>query len=187
MSSSVKLKKGLDIRIKGVAEKILAPEIHSSVLYGVKPVDFPGLTPKLDVKPGDKVLAGTPLFHDKLHPEILFTSPVSGKVLSIVRGDRRKLLEIVIEKDGDEFMDFGKSDPSGLSREKIKERLLLSGLWPAIRQRPYHIVANPNDVPKAIFISGFDTAPSGTGLQFYNGQLVRNPFQQRSYCFEETY
>lgn len=165
MSSSVKLKKGLDIRIKGGAEKVLAAEVQSS-LYGVKPVDFPGLTPKLNVKPGDKVLAGTPLFHDKIRPEILFTSPVSGKVLSITRGDRRKLLEIVVEKNGDEFIDFGKSDPAGLSRGKIKETLLISGLWPAIRQRPYHIVAHPNDVPKAIFISGFDTAPLAPDYNF---------------------
>lgn len=165
MSSSVKLKKGLDIRIKGGAEKVLATEVQPTY-YGVKPVDFPGLTPKLNVKPGDKVLAGTPLFHDKIHPEILFTSPVSGKVLSITRGDRRKLLEIVVEKNGDEFIDFGKSDPASLSRGKIKKTLLISGLWPAVRQRPYHIVAHPNDVPKAIFISGFDTAPLAPDYNF---------------------
>jgi len=165
MSSSVKLKKGLDIRLKGMAEKNLASEVQLS-LYGVKPVDFPGLIPKLNVKPGDNVLAGTPLFHDKIRPEIIFSSPVSGKVLSITRGDRRKLLEVVVEKDGDEFVDFGKSDPEGLSREKIKETLLISGLWPAIRQRPYHIVAHPNDVPKAIFVSGFDTAPLAPDYNF---------------------
>jgi Na+-transporting NADH:ubiquinone oxidoreductase subunit A len=163
--SSIKLNKGLDIRIKGEAEKILAKEIQST-LFAVKPVDFPDLTPKLDVKEGDKVLAGTPLFHDKIHPEVNFTSPVSGKVLSIVRGDRRKLLEIVVEKEGDNFKDFGKSDPGGLSREKIKETLLNSGLWPAVRQRPYHVVANSNDVPKAIFISGFDTSPLAPDYNF---------------------
>ena len=129
-------------------------------------MDFPGLTPKLNVKEGDKVLAGSPLFHDKIRPEILFTSPVSGKVVSITRGDRRKLLEVVVEKEGDEFIDFGKSDPAGLSREKIKETLLNSGLWPAVRQRPYHIIAHPSDVPKAIFISGFDTAPLAPDYNF---------------------
>jgi Na+-transporting NADH:ubiquinone oxidoreductase subunit A len=165
MSSSVKLKKGLDIRIKGVAEKNLAGEVLS-VFYGVKPVDFPGLTPKLDVKPGDKVLAGTPLFHDKIHPEIIFVSPVSGKVVSINRGDRRKLLEIVVEKEGDEFITFGKSDPNFLSREKVKETLLKSGLWSVVRQRPYHIIANPNDLPKAIFISGFDSSPLAPDYNF---------------------
>jgi len=165
MSSSLKLKKGLDIRLKGGAEKVLVSDMQSE-LYAVKPIDFPGLTPKLDIRPGDKVLAGTPVFHDKNRPEILFTSPVSGKVRSIIRGDRRKLLEIVIEKEGDEFIDFGKSDPDSLNREKIKERLLLSGLWPAVRQRPYHVVANPDQIPKAIFISGFDTAPLAPDLNF---------------------
>ena len=165
MSSSVKLKKGFNIRIKGSAEKILIPGAQS-ILYGVKPVDFPGLIPKLNVKPGDKVAAGTPLFHDKIRPEIRFASPVSGKVLSIVRGDRRKLLGIVVEKEGDDFVDFGKSDPAVLSREKIKETLLASCLWPVIRQRPYHVVAHPSDVPKAIFISGFDTAPLAPDYNF---------------------
>jgi Na+-transporting NADH:ubiquinone oxidoreductase subunit A len=165
MSSLVRLKKGLDIRLKGSAEKVLSAEAQSN-LYGVKPVDFPGLTPKLNVKPGDKVLAGTPLFNNKIRPEIMFTSPVSGTVLAINRGERRKLLEIVVEKEGDEFVDFGKADPATLSREKIKENLLISGLWPAVRQRPYHIVANPNDVPKAIFITGFDTAPLAPDYNF---------------------
>ncbi len=165
MSLSVKLKKGLDIRLKGTAEKILSVEVFPT-LYGVKPVDFPGLTPKLSIKSGDKVSAGTPLFHDKLRTEILFTSPVSGKVINILRGDRRKLLEVVIEKDGDEFIDFGKADPSSLGREEVKGKLLKSGLWPSIRQRPYNIVAHQNDVPRAIFISGFDTAPLAADYNF---------------------
>ncbi len=165
MSSSVKLNKGLNIKIKGEAEKKLAPEVHPS-LYGVKPVDFPGLIPKLDVKPGDKVSAGSPLFHDKANPEVMFTSPVSGRVVSIERGDRRKLLEVIVEKAGDEFIDFGVSDPALLTREKIIETLLMSGLWPAIRQRPYHVIANPADMPKAVFISGFDTSPLAPDYNF---------------------
>ena len=165
MSLSVKLKRGLDIKISGHAEKKLVTDIMSN-LYGIKPVDFPGLTPKLDVRAGDKVMAGTPVFHDKIRPEVLFTSPVSGKVMAVVRGDRRKLLEIVIEKEGDENIQFEKSDPAKLSREKVKEALLSSGLWPSIRQRPYHIIANPADVPKAIFISGFDTSPLAPDYNF---------------------
>jgi Na+-transporting NADH:ubiquinone oxidoreductase subunit A len=158
MPISVKLKKGLDIGLKGKAEKTLYPE-SPAAFYAVKPVDFPGLTPKLNVRVGDRVLAGSPLFHDKVRPEILFTSPVSGTVKEIVRGERRKLLEVIVEKEGDEFIDFGKSASEKLTREKIKESLLASGLWPAVRQRPYHVVANPKDTPKAIYISGFDTAP----------------------------
>ena len=175
MSSSVKLKKGLDIKLRGEAEKVLVPEFQSNI-YGIKPVDFPGLTPKLNVKQGDKVSAGSTLFHDKIHPEILFASPVSGKVTSILRGDRRKLLEIVVEKEGDEFVDFGKYNQNSLSREKIKECLLKSGLWPSIRQRPYHIVAHPGDIPKAIFISGFDTAPLAPDYNFIMDNSSANLF-----------
>jgi Na+-transporting NADH:ubiquinone oxidoreductase subunit A len=165
MSASVLLKKGLDIRIKGAAERTFSGEVQSTH-YGVKPTDFPGLTPKLNVREGDNVLAGSPLFHDKIRPEILFTSPVSGKVVSITRGDRRKLLEVVIEKSGDDFVDFGRVDIAGLTKEKVIETLLISGLWPAIRQRPYHIIAHPSSIPKAIFISGFDTAPLAPDYNF---------------------
>ncbi|MBK7709608.1 MAG: Na(+)-translocating NADH-quinone reductase subunit A [Bacteroidales bacterium] len=165
MSLSVKLSKGLDIKIIGKAERLLAGEVDSA-LYGVRPVDFPGLIPKLNVKPGDRVSAGSPIFHDKIRPEIIFASPVSGTVVSVIRGDRRKLMEVVIEKNGNDYIDFGIADPSGLSREKIRESLLVSGLWPVVRQRPYHIVANPQDVPKAIFISGFDTSPLAPDYNF---------------------
>lgn len=158
MSSSIKLKKGLDIRIEGQAEKSISAYINP-VRYAIKPGDFPSLIPKLNVKLGDKVLAGSPLFHDKIRPEILFTSPVSGKVVSIERGEHRKLLEIVVEKNGEEFINFGKSETSRMNREFVKKVLQISGLWPAIRQRPYHIVANPADVPKAVFVSAFDSSP----------------------------
>ncbi len=165
MSTLIKLKKGLDIKIAGSPEKIIHSEVHPA-FYGVKPVDFPGLVPKLCVKPGNKVMAGTPLFFNKHRPEIKFTSPVSGTVISVTRGERRRLLEVVIEKAGDDYVSFGKSDPETLIRNKIKERLLESGLWPAVRQRPYHIVANPSDIPKALFISGFDTAPLAPDYNF---------------------
>src|SRR4030043_665498 len=105
MPRTIRLKKGFDIPIKGIAEKTIAATANPA-MFGVKPVDFPGLIPKLDVKAGDSVQAGTPLFHDKLRPEILFTSPVGGKVISVERGDRRKLLEVVVEKTGDEHINF---------------------------------------------------------------------------------
>ena len=107
MSRSIKLKKGFDIRLEGIAEKKLAGTVNP-VLFGVKPIDFPGLIPKLDVKPGDEVQAGTPLFHDKLRPEIIFTSPVSGKVVSVERGDRRKMLEVVVERKATDRLISGK-------------------------------------------------------------------------------
>jgi len=176
MSASIRLNRGFDLRIKGAAEKKLASEVNPSH-FGVKPIDFPGLTPKLNVKTGDKVLAGSPLFHDKIRQEILFTSPVSGTVTAVSRGDRRKLLEIVVEKEGDEFVEFGKSDPALLSREQIKETLLKAGLWPSIRQRPYNVVAHPADVPKAIFISGFDSSPLAPDYNFIIENSSANEFK----------
>lgn len=165
MPRSVRINKGFDIRIIGAAEKKIARKAEPA-LYGVKPIDFPGLIPKLNVKPGNIVLAGSLLFHDKLSPEIVFTSPVSGKVISVERGERRKLLEVVIEKDGENYIEFGKSDPAALTEERIKEYLLISGLWPSIRRRPYHIIARPDDVPKSIFISGFDSSPLAPDYDF---------------------
>jgi len=165
MSRSIKLKRGFDIRLEGTAEKRLAGTV-SPFMFAVKPVDFPGLIPKLDVRPGDIVRAGTSLFHDKIRPDIRFTSAVSGKVISVERGERRKILEVVVEKNDEEHEEFGKSDPGKLSPDQIKEQLLRSGLWPAIRQRPYHIVADPAVIPKSLFISGFDTAPLAPDYNF---------------------
>jgi Na+-transporting NADH:ubiquinone oxidoreductase subunit A len=165
MSKTIRLKKGLNIPIKGAAEKVLAEEV-SPFRFGVKPIDFPGLVPKLEVKPGDKVRAGSPLFHDKLRPEIKFTSPVTGTVLSVERGERRKMLEVVVERSGSDYVDFAKADPSELTGDKIRKLLLVSGLWPAVRQRPYHVIAKPGDIPKSIFISGFDTSPLAPDYDF---------------------
>jgi Na+-transporting NADH:ubiquinone oxidoreductase subunit A len=165
MSESIKLKKGYDIPVQGAAEKLLSGDVNP-LKFAVKPVDFPGLIPKLNVKPGERVKAGSPLFYNKLNPEILFTSPVSGTVLSVERGDRRKILEVIVEKDGNDYISFSKADPLSLSREEVTKALLQSGLWPAIRQRPYNIIAKPYDNPKAIFISGFDTAPLAPDLNF---------------------
>ncbi len=166
MSKVIKIKKGLDIRLKGKAEKQLV-ELEMSASYAVKPTDFEGLTPKLLVKAGHEVKAGTPLFFDKYRPEILFTSPVSGKVLEVNRGERRKILEIIVEPDGkQEYESFKKANPNDLQAEEIKENILKSGLWPAVMQRPYAIIANPKDTPKAIYISGFDSAPLAPDYEF---------------------
>ncbi|MGI5914498.1 MAG: Na(+)-translocating NADH-quinone reductase subunit A [Bacteroidales bacterium] len=165
MARNIGLKRGFDIKIKGNAEKLFVGRLSSS-RYGVKPVDFPGLEPKMVAKLGDEVKAGSPLFHDKKRPSVIFASPVSGKVVEIRRGERRRILEVVVEKEGDLAIDFVASEPEKLSREEIISKLTLSGLWPAIRQRPYHIVANPDDAPKAIFISGFDTAPLAADSDF---------------------
>jgi Na+-transporting NADH:ubiquinone oxidoreductase subunit A len=166
MSKHFKLKRGFNIRLKGAAEAVLedAPAPKSVAL---KPTDFPGLTPKLSVKADTPVKAGDALFFDKYNPEILFTSPVSGTVHAVNRGERRKILEIVVEPDGkNQHCEFTKADPSKLSREEIRDQLLKSGLWPFLKQRPYGILAKPSVVPNNIVISAFDSAPLAADFDF---------------------
>ncbi len=159
MSKVIKIRKGLNIKLKGKAEKILV-KAEASEKYAVKPTDFPGLIPKMLVKEGESVKAGTALFMDKNRPEVLFASPVSGIVEAVVRGEKRRILEVVVKSDGQNtFADFSQNKPTELSKEKLTQYLLAGGVWPFIRQRPYAIVANPQDTPKSIFISCFDTAP----------------------------
>lgn len=166
MSKVINLKRGLNIRLKGDAEKVLGTSIEADKV-ALKPTDFPGLVPKILVKAGQEVKAGEPIFFDKYNPEILFTAPTSGEVLSIDRGERRKVLEIVIKADGkNNSVEFSKADPQKLSREEIKEQLKASGLWPFLRQRPYGIVARPESSPLHIFISGFDSAPLAPDYEF---------------------
>ncbi|MFU8842259.1 MAG: Na(+)-translocating NADH-quinone reductase subunit A [Bacteroidales bacterium] len=158
MSDVIKIRKGLDIKLSGEAEKQLS-EV-SSVLVALKPPDFNGVFPKLFVKEGDPVNAGTPVFFNKYRENIIFTSPVSGTIKEVFRGPKRKMLQIVIESDGKmNYETFGKGDPNDLTREQITEKLLKSGTWAFIRQRPYSIIANPDDQPKSIFISAFDSSP----------------------------
>ena len=166
MSNNIYLKKGLNIPINGVAaqttKKVIVPDVVT-----IKPTDFRGLVPKLLVREGDKVLAGTPVLADKMSQNILFTSPVSGVVAEVVRGEKRKLLEVRIKADAEqEYVDFGVKRVADMSAEQIKEALLAAGLWPALVQRPYGIVANPEATPKAIFVSAFSTAPLAADLDF---------------------
>lgn len=165
MSSVIKLKKGLDIRLKGTAEKILMSEVPVNC-FCVRPADFPGLIPKLEIKEGERVSAGTTLFHDKRYPAVKYTSPVSGKVLEVVRGDKRVILGVKIEQEGRDKLDFEAADPLTLSRREVIDKILVSGLWPVLRQRPYHIVADPEKMPKAIFLSAFNTAPLSADMEF---------------------
>jgi Na+-transporting NADH:ubiquinone oxidoreductase subunit A len=165
MSEVIKLKRGLDIKLEGAARNFLDNEVHAAE-YGIRPPEFPGITPKLCVKPGDKVKAGSALFFDKARPDIKFSSPVSGVVRAVNRGEKRKILEIVVEQSGDEYINFGKSQTGSIKREEVKKKMLEAGLWPVVRQRPYHIIADPQGLPKSIFISGFDTAPLAPDLKF---------------------
>lgn len=158
MSTVTKIKKGLNINMIGEAEKTIKDLVTDQ--FAIKPTDFIGVFPKLKVNEGDSVQAGSPLFIDKYRDNIVFTSPVSGKVKEIKRGPKRILLEVKIEADGkNEAIDFKAESPAKLKREEVIKKLLDSGVWPMIRQRPYSVIANPNDQPKSIFISTFDTAP----------------------------
>ena len=172
MSNNIYLKKGLDLPICGAAaqttKKVIVPDVVT-----IKPTDFRGLVPKLLVREGDKVLAGTPVLADKMSQNILFASPVSGTVAEVVRGEKRKLLEVRIKADAEqEYVDFGVKRVADMSAEQIKEALLAAGLWPALVQRPYGIIANPEVKPKAIFVSAFTTAPLAANPEFTLGSEV---------------
>lgn len=166
MSKVIKLKRGLNIRLKGGAEQVLE-SARTAARYALKPTDFPGLVPKLTIKVDQDIKAGEPLFFDKYNPEILFVSPVSGKVAAVNRGERRKILEVIVEADGKgDSATFKKANPQSLSVAEIKEQLLKSGMWPFIKQRPYGSFAKPADTPTNIFISCFDSAPLGPDYNF---------------------
>ncbi len=164
--NNIKINRGLNIKLKGMADKSIS-DTKLSALFAVKPPDFLGLAPKLSVKVGHEVKAGTVIFFDKNRPEIKFTSPVSGKIYAIERGARRKILEVVIESNNkQEYEAFKKGDPNKMSKEDIVENLLNSGIWPFFKQRPYGTVANPESTPKSIFISAFDSAPLGVDYNY---------------------
>lgn len=173
MSKTIKLKKGLDIKLVGAAEMRIATAPMSEN-YAVIPDNFEGVTPKLLVKEGDSVLAGAPLFFSKLNPQIIFTSPVSGVVEAVVRGDKRKLMAIVVKPETEQhYKQFETAGYASLERARIVELMLEAGLWPMLIQRPYGIIANQEDTPRDIFVSGFDSAPIAPELQFaLKGQQV---------------
>ena len=159
MSKDIRLKKGLNINLLGEADKVYA-SVKPTKRYVVKPTDFHTLTPKLAVKVGDKVKAGTILFFDKYNDKVNFCAPVSGEVIDIVRGAKRKILEVVLEADAViEYEQFNTDTAKNISRVQIIDTMLKAGIWPFVRQKPYDIVANPTDMPKAIFISAFNSAP----------------------------
>jgi len=159
MSKEIRVKRGADIKISGSADRVYS-NVSVVKKYSVKPTDFHLLIPKMYVKQGDRVLAGDVLFYDKNQMDIKFTAPVSGVVSEIVRGEKRKILDVVIEADEDiEYRSFEKRNLADVNRQDIIQDMLSSGLWPFVRQRPFATIANPTDMPKAIFISTFDSAP----------------------------
>ncbi len=170
MSNQLDLKKGLDIPVKGAAAQKVVKTVKPGVV-AVKPTDFKGFLPRLLVKEGDRVLAGSPVLADKQKPQILVTSPVSGTVTGIVRGDKRKLLAVLVKADdSQEYVDFGTKVPA--NADEVKELLLKTGLWNAIIQRPYGVQADPGLKPKAVFVSTFSTAPLAADTEFTLGDRL---------------
>ncbi|RHJ87721.1 Na(+)-translocating NADH-quinone reductase subunit A [Parabacteroides sp. AM08-6] len=166
MANVIKIKKGLDINLKGKASDVLLNGGKSDS-YAIVPDYYNGIVPKVVVKVGEKVKAGSTLMIDKNRPEIKFVSPVSGEVTAVNRGEKRKVLSIVVKPDAQiEYEDFGKKNVSSLKGEEIKDAILNAGLWPFIKQRPYDIVATPTDSPRDIFVSAFYSAPLAPDFDF---------------------
>ena len=166
MSKNIVLKKGLNIPIAGEAELRVSKAIAPGIV-AVCPTDFKGLLPRLLVKEGDSVLCGSPVIADKKNPDILLASPVSGTVKELVRGDKRKLLAVLIEADDEQkCVDFSKKDVDGLDADAVRSAILQAGLWPWLVQRPYGILANPLETPRDIFVSAFNSAPLAADSEF---------------------
>tara|TARA_B100000768_G_scaffold19265_1_gene17391 strand:+ start:4934 stop:6289 length:1356 start_codon:yes stop_codon:yes gene_type:complete len=166
MSNDIRIKKGLDIKLVGEASLVKADAIKSN-FYSVKPEDFHGLTPKLLVKVGANVKAGEPIFYDKSNELIQFVSPVSGEVIEVKRGEKRRILEVKIQSDKTQnYFVHKKLEVKSAKKEAIISKLLSSGCWPFIIQRPYDVIADPEHTPKGIFISAYASAPLAANYDF---------------------
>ena len=155
--TTIKLKKGYDLKLKGNVEDLTIAKAPQTQLYAVVPDDFTGVVPRLEKKEGDIVAAGEALYHDKSNESIKVCSPVSGTVKEVRRGERRKIEAIIIEADG-------KQTSAKIPTDDIKAALLQSGLWAMMRQRPYDIVPDPVTEPRDIFVTCFDSAPLAPSL-----------------------
>ena len=166
MSNTISIRKGLNIRLVGEATKEIK-EIPVSGTVGISPLDFHGLTPKMVVKEGDAVMVGDVLFFDKKREKIKFVSPVSGKVKEIVRGEKRRIMNVLIDSDGrQDAKKFTVRNVSDYSAEEIKNLLLESGFWSSMKQRPLDIIADPENEAKGLFVSSFDSAPLAPDYEF---------------------
>lgn len=170
MSKAVKVKKGLDIKLVGQAEQKVSPAVNSDVC-ALQPDDFFGVVPKLTVKEGAEVEAGSPLFFDKQREEVLFVSPVSGEVVEIMRGAKRKILAVKVLADKEiKYKSFPTWSKSSQDRDGLVKLLLESGLWPFVKQRPYGVIANPKDTPRDIYVSTYDSSPLAPDTAFLVGE-----------------
>ncbi len=159
MSNDIKIKKGLDIKLKGEAERTNDNAIVSN-FYTLRPEDFHGITPKMSVKVGDNIKAGAAVFFDKSNENLKFASPVSGEIIEINRGEKRKIVSVRIKANKEQtYQDNGRFNLDSESPEALKLHLQTTGCWTFIKQRPYDVIANPALSPKAVFISAHATAP----------------------------
>lgn len=166
MAKVIKLRKGLDINLNGVADKI-TNKVAPSSLYALIPDDFTGVIPKVVVREGDRVKAGSPLFVNKRCPSVCFVSPVSGTVSCVERGDKRKVLSIQVVPDAEQtYVEFEKIQVEGTSAEAMVQYLAKTGLLGYMKQRPYDVVVSPEDKPKAIFVSAFNTMPLAADFSY---------------------
>jgi Na+-transporting NADH:ubiquinone oxidoreductase subunit A len=166
MSKDIKIKKGLTINLIGEAERTLSSAPRSRT-FAIRPSDFHLIIPKMVVKEGAKLQTGDTIFYSKNNEAIKFVSPVSGTLVKIERGAKRVITELLIEADSqDQFVDFGILNPESASADSIKNRLLESGCWPFLIQRPYAIIAGTDVVPRDIFISAYNTAPLANDYDF---------------------
>lgn len=166
MSKDIRIKKGLNINLIGEAEKTTSKAVSSNV-YAIKLDDFHGITPKMLVKQGAEVKAGEALFYNKNIEGMLFVSPVSGELIEIERGARRRILTLKILADKEQqVLEHSKLDIQAATSQDIKAHLLKGGCWPFIKQRPYDVIADPDTNPKSIFVSGYITAPLAADLDY---------------------
>ena len=165
MSKDISIRNGANLNLKGRASKEFGVA-KKSLTYALNPDDFFSLNPRMLVKEGDKVSHGQPVFYDKNHEDVKIVSPVSGIIKEIVRGDKRKILYVIIQKEGDDIIKFDIPSISRLSKEKIIELLIDSGSLAYIKQRPYNIIAKTNKLPKSIFVSTHSTAPYSVDYDF---------------------
>ena len=167
MGKTITLKKGYDIKIEGAATGS-EPKEFTSATYAIKPTDFFGIAPipKLIPELNTEVKAGDPLLYDKKNEHLVYSAPVSGEVVEIKRGAKRKITEVIIVADNNqEYKQFERLDAASFSRNAVQDRLIESGAWHFLRQRPFNVSANPEDTPKGIFISGFDTSPLAPSME----------------------
>ena len=164
-----KIRKGLDIPIKGEPEKVISDGAEVKTVAAVA-TDVSGIRPRMAVQAGDRVRLGQVLYHDKRNPDVPFTAPGAGEVIAVNRGARRALQSVVIRLEGDESETFGSwpaSDLATLDQPTIRKNLIASGLWTTLRTRPFSRIPAPDATPAAIFVTAIDTNPLAIDPAFF--------------------